>query len=155
MFGKKKKEFKDRKVVKFLKEKGPKALQLVGDILPDRGALGVLKGLIERDDTMLPQDKEVALELLKMDMAELDAVTSRWKLDMEFGNVLSKSIRPLAFAWVLVMLTIMMVATWFGYTVPEEIQQMYLLVAVPVVSIYTGGKIIEKRNRNKYLKDHF
>ena len=35
------------------------------DILPNNGVLGVLKGLIDADDTMTPQEKESAREHLK------------------------------------------------------------------------------------------
>ena len=39
-------KIKDSKLGKFLKEKAPNVLNIVGDILPDSGALGIVKNLI-------------------------------------------------------------------------------------------------------------
>ena len=64
---KEKKKFKDTKVGVFLKEKAPKILDSVGDILPDNGAFGIVKNLISSDETLPPQDKETALKLLDME----------------------------------------------------------------------------------------
>ncbi len=46
---KNKKKFKDTKVGVFLKEKAPKILNGIGDILPDNGVYGVVKNLITTD----------------------------------------------------------------------------------------------------------
>jgi hypothetical protein len=45
-----KKKFKDTKIAAFLKNKAPGILNMVGDILPTNGALGVVKNLISKDD---------------------------------------------------------------------------------------------------------
>ena len=37
------KKLKDTKVGQWLKEKAPSVLDVVGDVLPDRGVLGVVK----------------------------------------------------------------------------------------------------------------
>ena len=60
------KKFKDTKVGVFLKEKAPKILDSIGDILPDQGAFGVVKNLISKDETLPPEDKETALKLLDL-----------------------------------------------------------------------------------------
>ncbi len=66
------KKFKDTKVGKFLAEKAPKILQTVGDILPDRGALGIVKNLINLADDISPEDKEMlSQEILKLEEIEL------------------------------------------------------------------------------------
>ena len=58
-----KKKFKDTKVGKFLTDKVPSILGIVGDVLPDAGVLGVVKGLIEKEDPAIlpPEDKELSL----------------------------------------------------------------------------------------------
>ena len=76
------KKFKDTKVGKFLKEKAPGILDQVGDVLPDKGVLGIIKNLIDKDETMLPQDKETAMALLNQDTIEMQEVTKRWDSDM-------------------------------------------------------------------------
>lgn len=60
-----KKKFKDTKVGKFLSEKAPKILDTVGDVLPERGVLGIVKNLIDKSDELSPADKEVAMAHLR------------------------------------------------------------------------------------------
>jgi len=43
-----KKKFKETKVGKFINDKAPKILDAVGDVLPDKGVLGVVKNLISK-----------------------------------------------------------------------------------------------------------
>jgi hypothetical protein len=60
-----KKKFKDTKVGKFLKEKAPKILDTVGDVLPDKGVLGIVKNLISTSEEMSDEDKQLAFEQMK------------------------------------------------------------------------------------------
>jgi len=60
-----KKKFKDTKVGKFLNEKAPKILDTIGDVLPERGVLGIVKNLISKDEEMTPESKAEALIYLK------------------------------------------------------------------------------------------
>ena len=50
------KKFRDTKVGQFLKEKSPKILDVVGDILPDSGALGIAKNLINMADDLTQEE---------------------------------------------------------------------------------------------------
>ena len=47
-----KKKIKDTKLGAWLSEKAPSILGVVGDLLPDSGALGVVKNLIDKDDSV-------------------------------------------------------------------------------------------------------
>lgn len=53
----KKKPFKETKVGKFLKEKVPHVLDVVGDLLPDQGVIGIVKNIIDRDSAIKPEDR--------------------------------------------------------------------------------------------------
>ena len=89
-----KKKFKDTKLGKFLiGEKG--VFKTLANTIPDKGLLGVLKGLIVNDKQLTPKDKETALKLLEMDLAEMQEVSERWKADMGSDSWLSKNTRPL------------------------------------------------------------
>ncbi len=55
------KKFSETKVGKFLLDKGSNLFNVVGDVLPNNGVLGVVKNLIEKDDTIPQQDKDIAL----------------------------------------------------------------------------------------------
>ena len=74
-----KKKFKDTKVGQFLTDKVPGILGVVGDVLPDAGVLGVVKGLIEKEDPVVlpPEDKEKAMKLLELDMIEMQEISKR------------------------------------------------------------------------------
>ena len=69
-----KKKFKDTKIGIFLKEKAPDLLDKVGDFLPDKGVLGIVKNIIDKDDKLSPEDKAKATELLahELSMYEID-----------------------------------------------------------------------------------
>ena len=92
-----KKKFKDTKVGKFLLGKSG-IINVIGDILPDQGALGMVKNLIDKDPDLPPQDKETALKLLEQDTIELQEISKRWESDMKSDSWLSKNVRPLSFS---------------------------------------------------------
>jgi hypothetical protein len=58
------KKFKDTKLGKFLKEKAPKILNTVGDVLPEKGVLGIVKNMISSSEELTPEDKEMAFNHL-------------------------------------------------------------------------------------------
>lgn len=60
-------KLKDTKIGNFLKEKAPNVLNVVGDLLPDSGALGIVKNVI---DATVPDTEERAR--LKEEMSELE-----------------------------------------------------------------------------------
>ena len=86
-----KKKFSETKVGKFLKEKAPAVLNTIGDILPDQGGLGIVKNIISSDNSIEPQDKEMAMKLLEQDIAEMQNVSNRWNSDMKSDSWLSKN----------------------------------------------------------------
>lgn len=65
------KKFRDTKLGKWLREKAPKVLDVVGDLLPDQGALGIVKNLIDKDPDLSAEDIAKANEMIK-DMYELE-----------------------------------------------------------------------------------
>jgi len=71
-----KKKFKDTKVGKFLLGSGSSIVDTVGDLLPNSGVLGIVKNLIDKDETLPPEDKEKAMKLLELDQIELQEVVS-------------------------------------------------------------------------------
>jgi hypothetical protein len=75
------KKFRDTKVGKFLKDKAPDVLDVVGDLLPDRGVLGVAKNLINMSDRLTPEEKESInedlLDMMKIEAADRDSARNR------------------------------------------------------------------------------
>ena len=103
------KKFKDTKIGVFLKEKAPKILDGIGDILPSNGVYGVVKNLISSDEQMEPQDKEMAFKLLDLDISEMENISKRWDSDMRSDSWLSKNTRPLALIYLTVCMTMFIV----------------------------------------------
>ncbi|UII27022.1 hypothetical protein LVD15_00875 [Fulvivirga maritima] len=51
------KPFKDTKLGSLLKDKLPEVLDIVGDILPDQGILGVVKNLVQKKENISEKDR--------------------------------------------------------------------------------------------------
>jgi hypothetical protein len=65
-------EYKDKhgttKIGDFLRKTAPHITDIVGDILPDSGALGVVKNLIQKDKKLTIEQKNEALKILQLDL---------------------------------------------------------------------------------------
>lgn len=76
-----KKKFKDTKVGQFLTNKAPKILDAVGDVLPDKGVLGVVKNLISSSEELSAEDKAIALqhinEAFALEVQDRDSARNR------------------------------------------------------------------------------
>tara|TARA_R100001510_G_C7613990_1_gene176689 strand:+ start:58 stop:480 length:423 start_codon:yes stop_codon:yes gene_type:complete len=138
-----KKKFSETKVGKFLLNKGSNLFNVVGDVLPDNGVLGVVKNLIDKDNTMPQQDKETALELIKQDQIEMQEITKRWVADASAGW-LQANVRPLT----LIFFSVAYVVGWYLDYPLESITGLLSLI----VGAYFGSRGVEKvmgNNRHK------
>ena len=127
-----KKRFKDTAVGSFLLQKIPK---VVGAIAQDTPVGNVIEAIIGGSD-MTAEDKEIALEKLRLERAEMDGVTRRWVADARSGTWLASNVRPL----VLVFLTTSYVAGWYlGYPL-DEITGLLTIV----IGGYFGSRGVEK-----------
>jgi len=75
------KKLKDTKIGLLLKEKSPKILDLIGDVLPSSGTMGILKNIISKDPDLTPEEKAElhnrVIELYKLEVADRDSARSR------------------------------------------------------------------------------
>ena len=55
---------KETRIGQWLKSQAPHILETVGDLLPDRGALGVLKRIVKKDDRIEQKDRQELLGLI-------------------------------------------------------------------------------------------
>ena len=133
------KKFKDTKVGKFLLNNGSGIVNTLGDALPSNGVLGIVKGLIDKDESLPQEDKEKALKLLEMDMIEMQEVTKRWEADLNSDNKLSKNIRPLT----LIFFSVAYVVGWYLDYSLENITGLLSLI----VGAYFGGRSYEKTRK--------
>lgn len=127
-----KKKFKDTAVGSFLLKKIPK---VVGAIAQDTPVGNVIEAIIGGSD-MTQEDKEIALEKLRLERAEMDGVTRRWVADARSGAWLASNVRPLT----LVFLTVSYVAGWYmGYPL-DSITGLLTIV----IGGYFGSRGVEK-----------
>jgi hypothetical protein len=132
-----KKKFNETKVGIFLSKVAPKLLNTVGGVLPDGGALGVLKNIISEAPTIdiTPQDKEMALRLLEQDITEMQEITKRWEADSKSGW-LAANVRPLT----LIFFSLAYVVGWYLDYSLDSITGLLSLI----VGAYFGSRGIEK-----------
>ncbi len=133
------KKFKDTKVGQFLLNNGSGIVNTLGDALPSNGVLGIVKELIDKDESLPPEDKEKALKLLEMDMVEMQEVTKRWEADLNSDNKLSKNARPLT----LIFFSVAYVIGWYLDYSLENITGLLSLI----VGAYFGGRSYEKTRK--------
>ena len=131
-----KKKFKETRVGKFIVDKIPNLISIVGDNVTDSGVLGVVKDVLMNDKNIPQQDKETALKLLEIDKIEMQEVTKRWIADAS-GSWLTKNVRPL----VLLFLTVSFIIGWFMQI--EELETVKELMQITFVA-YFGGRSFEK-----------
>jgi len=146
----KKKKFKETKVGVFLKEKAPTILNTVGEFLPDQGGLGIVKNLITSDNSIKPEDKEMALKLLEQDIAEMNNVSARWNSDMKSDSWLSKNTRPMTLIFLTLAMTIFIV---LDSTILLEIKDGWVslmeALLITVYVAYFGSRGAEKITKIK------
>jgi len=99
------KKFKDTAVGKFLLQKIP---QVVGKIAEDTPVGSVIEAIIGGSD-MPQEDKDIALEKLRLERAEIDGMTRRWVADSHSQSWLARNVRPLTLA----VLVLSYVTGWF------------------------------------------
>ena len=140
-----KKKFKDTKVGKFLLGKSG-IINVISNILPDQGALGMVKNLIEKDPDLPPQDKETALMLLEQDIIELQEISKRWNSDMKSDSWLSKNTRPMTLIFLTVSVVIFILLDGFDIAFGINSGWIDLLksLLITVYVAYFGSRGVEK-----------
>ena len=127
-----KKRFKDTGVGKFLLRKIPR---VVSSIAEDTAVGNVIEAIIGGSD-MSQEDKDIALEKLRLERSEMDGVTKRWVADARSGTFLASNVRPL----VLIFLTISYVVGWYLNYPLDEITGLLTIV----IGGYFGSRGVEK-----------
>tara|TARA_B100001093_G_scaffold68914_1_gene59145 strand:+ start:6703 stop:7164 length:462 start_codon:yes stop_codon:yes gene_type:complete len=143
-----KKKFSETKVGKFLTDKVPAIVGLVGDVLPDAGVLGVVKGLIQKEPDIVlpPEDKEKALKLLEQDMVEMQEVSKRWESDMKSDSWLSKNTRPMSLIFLTCSLVIFILLDGFeiDFSIDDAWVDLLKSLLITVYVAYFGSRGAEK-----------
>lgn len=146
-----KKTFKETKVGAFLASKAPEVLNVIGNVLPDQGTLGIVKNLITSDSSIEPQDKEMAMKLLEQDLAEMQNVSQRWSSDMKSDSWLSKNTRPLTLIYLTLASTLLIILDSFHTRFDVDTAWVELLktLLITVYVAYFGSRGAEKITKIK------
>jgi len=91
-------------------------------------------------------EKEMTEVFIKAEQDMQHNVTERWKADLEHGNWLTRSVRPLVLVF-LIFTTVLMVFIDSGsvkFNVEEKWTELLQLTLITVIGAYFGGRSIEK-----------
>lgn len=140
----KKKKIKDTKLGSWLADKAPGILGVVGDLLPDSGALGIVKNLIDKDPAV---DSEEAQRVIDAEVKFQENVSARWAADMGSDVKLAKLIRPLTLLALMTMFMLTMVFDSMD-TLPFNVKDSYVslleILMLTAFGAYFAGRTIEK-----------
>ena len=111
---------------------------------------GKISGIIDKHTFSKEERAQLKQEMDKVFFdAEADMqknVTERWKTDLQHGNWLTKSVRPLTLIF-LVVSTVVMVfidSGFIAFDVEEKWTDLLQLTLITVIGAYFGGRSIEK-----------
>jgi hypothetical protein len=142
--GKHKEEHGKTRIGKFLSIAAPHILDVVGDVLPDKGVLGIVKNLIEKDNKLTSSEKVNALELLNYDLENTKDARDLQKVALQQDDIFSKRfVYYLAIFWSVISSFYFFLAT-FTEVVNEEMADIILgfllgTVAGSIINFFFGS----------------
>ena len=125
-----------------------------GSVVIDKLA-GVADKFIRTNDEKAAFEKEMTEILIEAEAAIQKNVTERWKADLEHGNWLTRSVRPLVLVF-LIVATVLMIFIDSGsidFKVDEKWTDLLQLVLMTTIGAYFGGRSVEKYNKIRNGKD--
>jgi len=141
------KKIKDTGLGKWLKSKAPNVLDVVGDLLPDSGGLGIVKNLIDKDPDVNTEEGMAAVDA---EIQFQNNVTERWKADMGSDVKLAKLIRPVTLIALMGMFMVTMVAdsmdNW-AFNVKDSYVDLLQVLMLTAFGAYFAGRTIEKAKK--------
>jgi len=142
-----KNKIKDTALGGWLKQKAPGILDTVGDLLPDQGALGVVKNLLDKEPSIDPAEAKAKIDA---EIAFQNNVTERWKADMGGDVKLAKLIRPATLIALMSMFMITMVLDSLD-NLPFNVKDSYVslleILMLTSFGAYFAGRTIEKSKK--------
>jgi cation transport ATPase len=109
-------------------------------------AEGILDKVITTDKERDEAKAKIKQMLLDSEAKMQEEVTARWKSDMQSDSWLSKSIRPLVLAWLVICTTLLIFidAGVIMFNVEDKWVDLLQLVLITVIGAYFGGRSYEK-----------
>jgi len=142
-----KKKIKDTKLGAWLKSKAPNVLTIMGDVLPDKGALGIVKNLLGNEPDVDPAEAQAMIDA---EVKFQENVTDRWKADMGSDVKLAKLIRPVTLIALMTMFMLTMVADSMDdwpFNVKDSYVSLLEILMLTAFGAYFAGRTIEKSKK--------
>ena len=140
-------QIKDTGLGKWLKDKAPSVFEAAGELLPDRGALGVVKNLLENTTSIDPAEIQARVDA---EIAYQENVTERWKADMGSDVKLAKLIRPVTLICLMAMFMVTMVLDSLDqlpFNVKDSYVSLLEILMLTAFGAYFAGRTIEKSRK--------
>ena len=112
---------------------------------------GVADKFIQTKEEKATFEKEMTQIMIDAEAVMQKNVTERWKADLEHGNWLTRSVRPLVLIF-LIISTVILVFIDSGsikFAVDEKWTDLLQLVLMTTIGAYFGGRSVEKFKKNK------
>ncbi len=142
-----KKKIKDTGLGRWLAKAAPNVLDTVGDLLPDSGALGMVKNLLDKEPNVSPEEAKARVDA---EIAYQNNVTERWKADMGSDVKLAKYIRPVTLIALMGMFVVTMVLDSMD-NLPFNVKDSYVslleILMLTSFGAYFAGRTIEKSKK--------
>jgi len=143
----KQQKIKDTNLGKWMVDKAPAVLGVVGELLPDKGALGIVKNLLHKEPEVKNEDADAIVDA---EIQYQDAVTRRWEADMGSDVKLAKLIRPVTLICLMVMFMATMVFDSLD-NLPFNVKDSYVslleILMLTAFGAYFAGRTIEKARK--------
>jgi hypothetical protein len=140
-------KIKDTRLGAWLKDKAPTVLDTVGELLPDKGALGIVKNLLDKEDSVDPAEAKAIVEA---EIAFQNNVTERWKADMGSDVKLAKYIRPVTLIALMGMFMVTMILDSLDqlpFNVKDSYVSLLEILMLTAFGAYFAGRTIEKSRK--------
>jgi len=107
--------------------------------------------ILTNSGDLSPQQLQMALKELEMDVVEMQEVTKRWESDMTSDSWLSKNIRPLSLAFLTLSLFIYIIldSSIKGFAIKDGWIDLLSSLLLVVYGGYFGARSVEKILVNK------
>jgi len=145
------------KIGDFLRKTAPHITDIVGDILPDSGALGVVKNLIQKDKKLTIEQKNEALKILQFDLENTKDARAMQVAALGQEDIFSKRfVYYLASFWSIIGATYLFLATFTKVVNPKMADTVlgFLLgtIVATIINYFFGSSQGSKDKSMELLK---
>jgi hypothetical protein len=122
------------KIGDWLRKTAPHLVDVVGEVLPEKGALGIVKNLIQKDEVLTPEQKKEGLEIADKDLEAFELEVK----DREGGRDLYKNDSLVQKIFAITFLIGYGGLSWYLLSILMGTSEMPKLAETMITMIWTG-----------------